>query len=151
MLGDSSDKTNFPYRLLNTERQVSKLCIAFANNSSANIKLSETQLPKMVQWRGLEPWPKTVSPLMNNVLKPLTKSVLVSLGLTVAASPTDNTVQKNNGYETIMIISNKETEGTMKIVKSLEEFCLLIKRNNWQWSKLTRKEISQHKIYYIRF
>ena len=151
MLGNSSDETNFPYRLLNTERQVSKLCIAFANNSSANIKLSETQLPKMVQWRGPEPWPKTVSPLMNNVLKPLTKSVLVSLGLTVAASPTDNTVQKNNGYETIMIISNKETEGTMKIVKSLEEFCLLIKRNNWQWSKLTRKEISQHKIYYIRF
>ena len=46
MLGDSSDETNFPYRLLNTERQVSKLCIAFANNSSANIKLSETQLPK---------------------------------------------------------------------------------------------------------
>ena len=67
---------------------------------------------------------------MNNVLKPLTKSVLVSLGLTVTASATDNTIQKNNGYETIMIISNKETEGTMKIVQSLEEFCLLIKRNN---------------------
>ena len=38
MTGDSSDETNFPYRLLNTERQVSKLCIAFANNYSVNMK-----------------------------------------------------------------------------------------------------------------
>ena len=36
-------------KLLLTITQVSKLCKAFANGSSANIKFSKTQLPKMIQ------------------------------------------------------------------------------------------------------
>ena len=42
--GDSNDKNNFLHKLLLTNTQVSKLCKAFANGSSANIKLSKTQL-----------------------------------------------------------------------------------------------------------
>ena len=49
VIGDSNDETNFPHKLLLTDRQVSKLCKAFANNSSANIKLSKTQISKIVQ------------------------------------------------------------------------------------------------------
>ena len=49
MIGDSNDKTNFPYELLLTDRQVSRLGKAFANNSSANKKLSKVQLPKIKQ------------------------------------------------------------------------------------------------------
>ena len=43
-IGDSDDKTNFRHKLLLTDRQVLRLRKAFANNSSANIKLSKTQL-----------------------------------------------------------------------------------------------------------
>ena len=43
MIGDSNDKTNFPYKLLLTGRQVSSTCKAFSNNSSVDIKFSKTQ------------------------------------------------------------------------------------------------------------
>ena len=45
---DSSvvDENNFPHRLLLTNTQVSRLHKAFANDSSANVKLSKTQLHK---------------------------------------------------------------------------------------------------------
>ena len=66
-------------------------------------------------------------PLMKNLLTTLAKSV--PSGLTAAASATDAAIQmKMFGSGTsILIISNKETEDIMKIVKSLEESHLLIK------------------------
>ena len=48
MIGNSDDKTNFPQKLLLTNRQIANLRKAFANNLSANIKLSKTQLSKIV-------------------------------------------------------------------------------------------------------
>ena len=50
MIGDN--ETNFPHKLLLTNRQVSNLRKAFANYSSTDIKLSKTQIPKMVQSGG---------------------------------------------------------------------------------------------------
>ena len=50
MIGNN--ETNFPHELLLTDRQVSTIRKAFANNSSADIKLSKTQLPKMIQSGG---------------------------------------------------------------------------------------------------
>ena len=44
VVGDSNDETNFLQKLLLNNTQVSKLHKVFANNSSANIKLSKTQL-----------------------------------------------------------------------------------------------------------
>ena len=44
---DSNDDNKFPYKLLLTNTQVSKLYKAFASNSSANIKLSKTQFHKI--------------------------------------------------------------------------------------------------------
>ena len=41
VIGDSNDETNFPHKLLLTDKQVSKLCKAFSNNLSAHIKLSK--------------------------------------------------------------------------------------------------------------
>ena len=43
MIGNSDDEINFPGKLLLTNRQVSNLRKAFANNSLVNIKLSKTQ------------------------------------------------------------------------------------------------------------
>ena len=98
MIGDNEN--NFPHKLLLTNTQVSNLCKAFANNSSANIKLSKTQLSKMIQSGGflsklLGPLLKTGLPL-SNVIKPLAKSILIPLGLTAAASATDAGVHKKN-------------------------------------------------------
>ena len=101
MVGNSDDETNFPHKLLLTNRQVSNLRKAFANHLSADIKLSKTQLSKMIQSGGflgrlLGPLLKTGLPLMKNVIKPLAKSVLIPLGLTVAASAADAGIHKKN-------------------------------------------------------
>ena len=67
-----------------TNTQVSKLCKAFADALSANIKLSKTQLHKIGQSGGLlgrllQPLLKTGLSLIKNVLKPLAKTVLIPL------------------------------------------------------------------------
>ena len=53
MIGDFNDESNLPHKLLLTDTQVSKLCKAFASNSSVNINLSKTQLSEMVQLGGI--------------------------------------------------------------------------------------------------
>ena len=45
----SDDENNFTQKSLLTNTQVSRIPKAFTNNSSANIKLSKTQLPKIGQ------------------------------------------------------------------------------------------------------
>ena len=62
--------------------QISKLRKAFANSSSANIKLLKTQLHRIGQSRGflgglLGPLLKTGLPLIGNILNPLAKRVLI--------------------------------------------------------------------------
>ena len=73
MIGDSDDETNFPHELLLTGRQVSSIRKVFSNNSSVDIKLSKTQLSKMIQSGGflgklLGPSLKTELPLIKNVI-----------------------------------------------------------------------------------
>ena len=72
MIGD--DETNFPHKLLSTNKQVANWHKAFANYLSADIKLSKTQLSKMIQSGGflgriLGPLLKTGLPLIKNVIK----------------------------------------------------------------------------------
>ena len=66
---------------------------------------------------------------MKHVLKPLTKSVLLSLGLTAAASATDAASHKKmfGSGTTILIILDEKMNDIMKIVKSLGGSALLIK------------------------
>ena len=52
VFGDSNDENIFPHKLLLTNTQVLKLCKPFGNNSSANVKLSKTQLHKVEQSGG---------------------------------------------------------------------------------------------------
>ena len=49
VVSDSNDENNFPHMLLLSNTQVSRLRKAFANDSSANINLSKTQLNKIGQ------------------------------------------------------------------------------------------------------
>ena len=70
MIGGSNDKTNFLHELLLTDRQVSSIRKAFANNSSVDIKFSKTQLSKMIQSGGF--LSKLLGPLLKTGL-PQTK------------------------------------------------------------------------------
>ena len=122
MIGDS--ETSFPHKLLLTDRQVSNLHKAFANNSSTDIKLSKIQLSKMIQSGGflgrlLSPLLNTGLPLIKNVIKPLAKSVLIPLGVTAAASASDAGIHKKilGSGNTTLTISNNEIEDIIKIVK----------------------------------
>ena len=124
VVGDSNDKNIFLHKLLLTNTQISKLCKAFANNSSANIKISKAQLHKIGQLGGflgrlLRPLLKTGLHLMKNVLKPLTKSILIPSSLIAAASSTDAAIQKKiyGSGTTALIISNEGMEDIMKIVE----------------------------------
>ena len=134
VVGDSNDDNNFPHNFLLINSQVLKVPKAFANNSSVYIKLSKAQLHKIGQsgkilGRLLGPLLNTGLPLMKNVLKPLTKSTLTPLILTAAASETYAAIHKKifGSGMTTLIISNKEMNDIMKLVKSIEEFGLLIK------------------------
>ena len=133
------NETNFRHKLLLANRQVSNLRRAFANHSSTDIKLSKTQLSKMIQSGGfsgrlLGSLLKTGLPLIENVIKPLIKSVLIPLSLIVAASAADAAIHKkivgsghNDPSSTTLIISNSEMNDIIKIVKSLEDSGLLLK------------------------
>ena len=46
MIGNSDDETNFPHKLLLTDRQVSSLRKSFENNSSADIKFQKLNYQK---------------------------------------------------------------------------------------------------------
>ena len=131
MIGDN--ESSFPHKLLLTNRQVSNLRKPFANNSLTDIKLSKTQLSKMIQSRGflsrlLGPLLKTGLPLIKNVIKALAESVLIPLGLTAAASAADAGIHKKllGSRNTTLIVSSDEIEGIIEIVKSLENSGLLL-------------------------
>ena len=145
MIGDN--ETNFPHKLLLTNRQITNLRKTFKNHLSTNIKLSKTQLSKMIQSGGflgrlLGPLLKMGLPLMKNVIKPLAKSVLIPLGLTAAASAADAGIHKKilgsghnrpssstsrNNTTTKLIISNNEIDDIIKTVKPLEDSGVLLK------------------------
>ena len=138
MKGDSNDKTDFPHELLLTDRQISSIWKAFSNNSSADIKFSKIQLSKMIQSGGflgklLGPLLKTGLSLIKNAITPLAKSVLIPLGLRAATSAADGGILKkilgssrrdsssSASHNTALIVSNKDMEDLIKIVKSLED------------------------------
>ena len=92
---------NLPHELLRTAGQKTKIRNAFNNNTSTSVKLSEAQINKIIKSGGflgklLGLLLKTGLPLINKVIKPLAKSVLIPLGLTVAASAADAGIHKKN-------------------------------------------------------
>ena len=130
MVSNSNDNTNFPHELLLTNRQVANIRKAFANHSSTDIKLSKTQLSKMIQSGGFlgNLLGKLAGPLMK-VAIPLAKNVLAPLGISAAMSAIDGSIKKKmlgSGTATL-IISNDEMDDILKIVKSLEDSNVLLK------------------------
>ena len=133
VVGDSNDENNFSHTLSLTNIQVLRLHEAFANGSSANIKLSKTLLHEIGQSgrfldRLLRPLLKDGFPLTKTVLKLLAKSVIILLRLTAATSATDAPIHKkifgsitcpsDLAKQSPLTISNEEMSDIMKIVKS---------------------------------
>ena len=127
MVNNSNNETNFPHKLLLTNRQMLSLRKAFANHTSVDIKFSKAQLTKMQKGgflKFLMPLFKSRLPLLKSVVKPLGM-----LGLTVAASATDAAINKKklgSGYHTTLIISSDDMQDLLKIVKSLEDSGILL-------------------------
>ena len=70
---------DLPHELLLTTRQKTKIRNAFNNNTSTDLKLSKTQINKIIQSGGfltrlLGPLLKTGLPIIKNVIKALAKS-----------------------------------------------------------------------------
>ena len=87
-----NSETNFPHKLLLTNRQTLSLRKAFNNHTSADIKFSKAQLTKMQKGRFLKFLMlllKSELPLLKPVVKPLSM-----FGLTAAASATDAAINK---------------------------------------------------------
>ena len=130
MVSNSNDNTNFPHELLLTNRQVANIRKAFAKNTSTDIKLSKTQLSKMIKSGGFlgNLLGKLAGPLMK-VAMPLAKNVLAPLGISAAMSAIDGSIKKKifGSGTTTLIISNDEMNDILKIVKSLENSGLLLK------------------------
>ena len=86
--------------------------------------------------------------MIKNVITPLAKSVLIPLGLTAAASAADAGIHKKilgSGGHTTLIISNKDMEDLMKIVKSLENSGLLLNGV----TESVQNEIKEQKVGFI--
>ena len=136
LIGGSNDKTNFPSKLLLTDTQVSKICNAFANGSSANIKFSKTQLAKMIQSGGFmslvplygssdPPFRKTFSSaksltnsyakeLKNTGSKKLDENTLVDAGLSLLGKK----IFKNSSFTGSGItLTNDEIKDIIKVFK----------------------------------
>ena len=95
--------------------------------------------------RLIGPLLKTGLPLIKNIMKPLAKSVLIALGLTVTASAADAGIHKkilgsgrrhfspsashnnNDNNNNTTLISSDEMEDIIEVVKSLEDSGLLLK------------------------
>ena len=125
MVSNSNDNTNFPHELLLTNRQVANIRNTFANHSSIDIKLSKTQLSKMIQSGGF------LGNLLGKLAGPLMKVaiILTPLGLSAAMSAIDGSIKKKmlGSGATTLIISNDEIDDILKIVKSLENSGVLLR------------------------
>ena len=98
---------------------------AFANGSSADIKLLKIQLDRMGQSGGflgtlLGPILKPGLPLMKYVLKLLAESVLIPLGLTAEASATDAAIHQEkfaSGARTSELEKEKKVINFLSVTK----------------------------------
>ena len=103
------NENNLPHELLLTTRQTTKLRNSIENNISTDVKLSKTQISKIIHSGGflgklLGRLLKTRLPLLKSVIKPLGL-----LGLTATSSAIDSGVQKKVYVSgtTILIIANE--------------------------------------------
>ena len=97
------DGNDLPHELLLTTKHKAKLRNAFNNKMSTDLKLSRARISKIIQSGGFfgSLLSKLAGPLMK-VAIPFAKTVLASLGITVAASAIDAGIQNKKKYYTVL-------------------------------------------------
>ena len=112
-----------------TTRQNTKLRNAINNNSATDIKLSKTQIKKIIQSGGFlgNLLSKLVGPLMKVAL-PLAKNVLAPCDLAASISAIDGSIQKKiHGSGVKLIIEQEDMNDIMKLIEALENSGILLK------------------------
>ena len=100
MVTNSNDNNNFQiFKIQYSNFQVANIRKDFAKNTSIDIKLSKTQLSKMIQSGGFlgNLLGKLAGPLMK-VAMPLAKNALAPLGISAAISAIDGSIKKKDAW-----------------------------------------------------
>ena len=103
------------------------------NNMSTDIKLSKSQISKIIKEGGT--LGRLLMSFLPRLIKPaisIGKNILARLRLSAAMSATDAAIQKKmyvSGIETL-IISNDDLDDLIRIVTALEEHDMLLKRTS---------------------
>ena len=136
------DVNDLPSELLLTTRQKTELINEFNNNMSTNLKLSKTQISKIIQSRGFlgSLLSKLLIYSLMKLAVPLANNILVPLQITAAASALDARIQKKihdsgcppstmkvGSGTTTLIISNKDINEIIKMVQVLDDSNILLK------------------------
>ena len=105
-----------------TQIQINKLREKVENNMSTDIKLSKSQINKLIKEGGA--LGSILAIFLPKLIKPaLSFEKTAPLGLSAAMSATDAAIQKKmygSGTKTVRF-SNKDLDGMTKIVKALED------------------------------
>ena len=132
------------HELFLTQTQINKLRENVENNISTDIKLSKSQINKLIKEGGAlgsilgRLLPKLINPAIS-----LGKNILAPLGLSATMSPTDAAIQKKmygSGTKTVKF-SNKDLNDMIKIVKAFEDSVVLMKGVTKTLKKDIKKEV----------
>ena len=131
---DSNDENDFLYKLLLTNTKVSKLRKAFANGSSAKIKLLKIQLDEIGQSRGFLGINYLIAPIKGllSVLKFIDNEFKNVLKNNNKISGTIKTVDSSikdikKFFRVGITVTGNEIKDLMKVIKSLENTEVFLK------------------------
>ena len=131
------NKDELPHELSLTTRKNTKLRNTINNNLATDIKLSKSQIKKIIQSGGFlgKLLSKLAGPLMK-VAMPLAKNVLAPLGLTAAMSAIDGSIQKKmhdsgatKSAGIKLIIEQEDMNDIIKIIELPHELLLTTRKN----------------------
>ena len=117
------NKNDLPHELFLTTRRNTKLRNEINNNMATDIKLSKTQIKKIIQSGGfLGSLLGKTAGLLIKVAMPSARNVLAPLGLTAAVFAIDGGIQEkiHGSVTTKLIIVNEDMDDIVKIIKALE-------------------------------
>ena len=124
-----------PHELFLTTRQKAKVRNGFANNMSIDIKLSKTQLAKIIQLSGnsINVISKLGEKVLTKFAAPFLKNILPHLATKATSSLVNNFESKINGQKAVrggkgftLFISKEVMNNIIKIIKSLEDSGMMV-------------------------
>ena len=131
---DSNDENDFLYKLLLTNTKVSKLRKAFANGSSAKIKLLKIQLDEIGQSRGFLGINYLIAPIkgllsvlkfIDNEFKNVSKNKNKISGTIKTVDSSIKDIKKF--FRVGITVTGNEIKDLMKVIKSLENTEVFLK------------------------